>query len=126
MPIWTYIIDMARLATSTDVFNAVAEPRRRRILTLLKSGEQSVNDVAKSLRVAQPLASKHLGVLRRVGLVRVRGAGQRRYYTLNGEGLRPMHDWVKTFEATWNARLDRLAEYLNEVQAQEKPDADRK
>jgi DNA-binding transcriptional ArsR family regulator len=108
---------MARLATSTDVFNAVAEPRRRRILTLLKGGEQSVNDVAKSLRVAQPLASKHLGVLRRVGLVRVRGAGQRRLYTLNGDGLRPMHDWVKTFEATWNARLDRLAEYLNEVQS---------
>ena len=107
---------MARLATSTDVFNAVAEPRRRRILTLLKGGERSVNDVARALRVKQPQASKHLGVLRRVGLVRVRGAGQRRLYALNGAGLRPMHDWVKTFEATWNARLDRLTEYLNEFQ----------
>ena len=119
-----YILSMARLAASTDVFNAVAEPRRRRILSLLKSGERSVNEVARSLRVTQPLASKHLGVLRRVGLVRVRGAGQRRLYTLNGEGLRPMHDWVKAFEATWNARLDRLAEYLDEVQAQEKTAAD--
>jgi DNA-binding transcriptional ArsR family regulator len=112
---------MARLATSTDVFNAVAEPRRRRILSLLKSGERSVNDVARSLRVTQPLASKHLGVLRRTGLVRVRGEGQRRLYALNGNGLRPMHDWVKTFEATWNARFDRLAEYLDELQ---KTDAD--
>ena len=116
MPIWAYIGGMARLATSADVFNAVAEPRRRRILTLLKDGEQSVNDVAKSLRVKQPVASKHLGVLRQVGLVRVRGAGQRRLYALDGQGLKPMHDWVKSFEAQWNARLDRLAEYLDEIQ----------
>jgi DNA-binding transcriptional ArsR family regulator len=109
---------MARLATSADVFNAVAEPRRRRILTLLKSGERSVNDVARNLRVPQPLASKHLGVLRRVGLVRVREAGQRRLYALNGAGLRPMHDWVKTFEQEWIARLDRLADYLDQLQAQ--------
>jgi len=109
---------MARLATSTDVFNAVAEPRRRRILTLLKSGERSVNDVARSLRVSQPLASKHLRVLRNVGLVRVRGDRQQRLYTLNGAGLRPMHDWVKTFEAEWIARFDRLAEYLDQLQTQ--------
>ena len=106
---------MARLATSADVFNAVAEPRRRRILTLLKGGEQSVNDVARSLRVKQPVASKHLAVLRQVGLVRARGDGQRRLYALNGQGLKPMHDWVKEFEATWNARLDRLAAYLGEL-----------
>jgi DNA-binding transcriptional ArsR family regulator len=109
---------MARLATSTDVFNAVAEPRRRRILSLLQAGERSVNEVARTLRVTQPAASKHLGVLRRVGLVRVRGAGQRRIYALNGAGLRPMHDWVKTFEAQWIARLDRLAEYLDQLQTQ--------
>jgi DNA-binding transcriptional ArsR family regulator len=113
---------MARLATSTDVFNAVAEPRRRRILTLLKGGEQSVNDVAKTLRVKQPVASKHLSVLKQVGLVSVRGAGQRRLYALNGRGLKPMHDWVKGFEAMWIERLDRLAKYLDEVQAQEKQD----
>src|SRR5262245_38669802 len=111
---------MARLATSTDVFNAVAEPRRRRILSLLKSGERSVNDVARSLRVPQPLASKHLGVLRQVGLVRVRGEGQRRLYAINGQGLKPMHDWVKTFEAMWNERFDRLDKYLTEMQSQEK------
>ena len=117
---------MARLATSTDVFNAVAEPRRRRILTLLKGGERSVNDVARRLRVSQPLASKHLGVLKRVGLVRVRGAGQRRLYALHADALRPMHDWVKTFEEMWNARLSRLSEYLNELQDTGESDEDGK
>jgi len=110
---------MARLATTTDVFNAVAEPQRRNILTLLTQGERSVNDIAESLRVRQPQVSKHLRVLKQVGLVSVRGSGQQRLYRLNGAGLKPIHDWVKPFEHLWNQRLDRLADYLDEVQRQE-------
>jgi DNA-binding transcriptional ArsR family regulator len=110
---------MARLATTSDVFNAVAEPQRRAILNLLAQGERSVNDIVESLRVKQPQISKHLRVLRQVGLVSVRESGQQRLYQLKGEGLKPIHDWVKPFEHLWNARLDRLAEYLNELQTQE-------
>lgn len=89
---------MARLATTSDVFNAVAEPQRREILNLLAHGERSVNDIAKSLRAKQPQVSKHLRVLRQVGLVSAREAGQQRLYRLNGAGLKPIHDWVKPFE----------------------------
>jgi DNA-binding transcriptional ArsR family regulator len=112
---------MARLATTADVFNAVAEPQRRRILNLLARGERPVNFIAVSLRYKQPQVSKHLRVLREVGLVRVRGAGQRRLYKLNGKGLKPIHDWTKTFESFWNESLDRLDDYLKELQKREKP-----
>lgn len=112
---------MARSPTTADAFNAVAEPRRRDILDLLARGERSVTDVVKTLKLTQPQVSKHLGVLREVGLVRVRGSGQQRLYSLNAEGLKPIHDWVKSFERLWNERLDRLDEYLKELQAQEKP-----
>ena len=112
---------MARAAAAADAFNAVAEPNRRRILTLLADGERSVNDVAHALRVRQPQASKHLRVLRKVGLVQVRGEGPHRFYTLNGAGLKPIHDWVSAIEAHWNERLDRLADYLAKLQVQEKP-----
>src|SRR5579872_5752997 len=112
---------MARLATTSDAFNAVAEPQRRRILDLLAHGERSVNDVAHSLHVKQPQVSKHLRVLKQVGLVSVRGSGRLRLYKLNGKGLKPIHDWVKPFERFWNESLDRLADYLNELQTQEKP-----
>jgi DNA-binding transcriptional ArsR family regulator len=111
---------MARLATTSDAFNAVAEPQRRQILNLLAQGERSVNDVAGSLRVKQPQASKHLRVLREVGLVSVRGSGQQRLYNLSGEGLKPIHDWVKNFERFWNESFDRLDDYLNELQRKEK------
>lgn len=111
---------MARLPTTSDVFNAVAEPRRRDILTLLARGEKSVNEVAGELRLNQPQTSKHLHVLKEVGLVHVREAGQQRLYTLNAEGLKPIHEWVTTFEHLWNARFDRLAEYLDELQKQAK------
>jgi DNA-binding transcriptional ArsR family regulator len=110
---------MARLATTSDAFNAVAEPRRRRILTLLARGERSVGEVARSLRVRQPQASKHLRVLREVGLVRVRDVGRRRLYALHGQGLKPIHDWVRTFEACWNARLDRLGLHLEDLKREE-------
>lgn len=110
---------MARLATTSDVFNAVAEPQRREILTLLAQGERSVNEVAGTLRLNQPQTSKHLRVLKEVGLVRVREAGQQRLYALNAEGLKPIYDWVTAFEPLWNARLDRLADYLAELQTKE-------
>lgn len=113
---------MARAATTSDAFNAIAEPLRRQILDLLAQGERSVNDIALSLRITQPQASKHLRVLREVGLVNVRGAGQQRLYDLNGAGLKPVHDWVRVYERTWSESLDRLAEYLKELQAQETSD----
>jgi DNA-binding transcriptional ArsR family regulator len=117
---------MARSATTSDAFNAVAEPRRRQILDLLARGERSVNDVAKSLRLKQPQVSKHLRVLREVGLVTVRGDGQQRLYKLNAAALKPVHDWVKAFEQFWNESFDRLDEYLRELQKKEKKHGERK
>src|SRR5688500_11069352 len=102
---------MARAATTADPFNAVAEPQRRRILTLLKGRERSVNELAGRLRVSQPRVSKHLRVLREVGLVTVRGDGQQRLYTLDARGLRPIHDWVGGFEEFWHQSFDRLDAY---------------
>jgi DNA-binding transcriptional ArsR family regulator len=107
---------MPRLATTADVFNAVAEPQRRNILELLTRGERSVNELADVLHITQPQASKHLRVLRAVRLVDVRSEGQQRFYRLNGEGLKPVHDWVKGFEQFWNASFDRLADYLDDLQ----------
>lgn len=113
---------MARSATTSDVFNAVAEPQRRQILNLLAQGERSVSDIAAALDFRQPQASKHLRVLREVGLVRVRGAGQQRLYALDAQHLKPIFDWVSAFERFWNQRFDGLAAYLAEIQAQEQPD----
>lgn len=96
---------MARAATTTDAFNAVAEPRRRQILQALASGELSVNDLVQRLRIAQPQVSKHLRVLREVGLVDARVHGRLRMYRLNGRPLKPIHDWVKDFEQTWSEHL---------------------
>lgn len=111
---------MARSPTTSDAFNAVAEPRRRQILDLLARGERAVNDLAKSLKLAQPQVSKHLKVLKQVGLVGVRGSGRRRLYKLNAERLKPIHDWVKAFERFWTESFDRLDEYLRELQGKEK------
>ena len=113
---------MARAATTTDAFNAVAEPRRREILDLLAGGERSVNDLVALLGVAQPLVSKHLRVLREVGLVEVRDEGRQRLYRLNGRGLKPIHDWVKGYEQTWNERFDALDELLEELKDKEDRD----
>jgi DNA-binding transcriptional ArsR family regulator len=113
---------MARSPTTSDAFNAIAEPRRRQILDLLAKGERPVNDVVAQLGLTQPQASKHLKVLKEVGLVTVRDAGRQRVYRLNAERLKPVHDWVKTFERFWKERLDRLAEYLTELQAQGETD----
>jgi DNA-binding transcriptional ArsR family regulator len=101
---------MARSPTTSDAFNAVAEPRRRQILDLLMRGERPVNDLVDSLGLAQPQVSKHLRVLREVGLVSVRGSGQQRLYKLNAERLKAIHDWVRTFEPFWDHQLDRIKE----------------
>ncbi len=111
---------MPRAATTTDAFNAIAEPQRRRILTVLKGHERPVNDVAHALRITPSRASKHLRVLRQVGLVRVRGSGQRRLYALDARGLKPIHAWVGGFEQFWNGSLDRLNEYVQELGRKEK------
>lgn len=111
---------MARSPTTSDVFNAVAEPQRRRIIDLLAGGERSVNDIAEALGIRQSQASKHLKVLKEVGLVAVRESGQQRMYSLNGEGLRPIHEWVTPFERIWSERYDRLDEILQELQRKEK------
>src|SRR5690349_8517004 len=101
---------MARASTTSDAFNAIAEPRRRQILDLLAGGERPVNDVVATLGLAQPQVSKHLRVLREVGLVNVRGAGQQRIYALNAERLKPIHDWVGKFERFWDQQLVRIKE----------------
>ena len=111
---------MARAATTTDAYNAVAEPRRRRILDLPARGERPVNDVAEALGLAQPQVSKHLRVLREVGLVEVRGAGQQRLYTLNADRLKAVYDWGRMFEPFWERRLDRIKERA-EREAAERP-----
>ena len=110
---------MARAATTTDAFNAVAEPRRRQILDLLADGERPVNDLVARLGLGQPQVSKHLRVLREVGLVSVRDEGRQRLYRLNGTALKPVHDWVKDFERTWNDRFDLIDEVLDELKARE-------
>jgi DNA-binding transcriptional ArsR family regulator len=103
---------MARSPTTADAFNAVAEPRRRRILDLLARGERPVNNIARALRLKQPQASKHLHVLRLVGLVSVRGSGRQRLYRLKADKLKPIHDWVKTFERFWTKSFDEIADHL--------------
>ncbi|KPV51776.1 transcriptional regulator [Kouleothrix aurantiaca] len=114
---------MARLATTTDVFNAVAEPGRRAIVNLLAEGERSVNEIVEALGMKQPQVSKHLRVLKEVGLVSARGAGQQRLYRLNAQNLKPLYDWVKPFEHMWSERFDRLADYLEQMKQQEGNDA---
>jgi DNA-binding transcriptional ArsR family regulator len=99
---------VARAATTTDAFNAVAEPRRRQILDVLAGGERPVNDLVTLLGLTQPLVSKHLRVLREVGLVDVRDEGRQRLYRVNGQPLKPIHDWVSQYERSWAQRFDRL------------------
>jgi DNA-binding transcriptional ArsR family regulator len=110
---------MPRAATTTDAFNAVAEPRRRQILDLLAGGERPVNDLVAELGLAQPLVSKHLRVLREVNLVEVRDSGRQRIYRLNGGPLRSIHDWVKPYEQLWNDRFEALDEVLEDLKEEE-------
>ena len=102
---------MARAATTSDVFNAIAEPRRRAIVDLLAFGaERDVTELVIKLGLPQPAVSKHLGVLRKVGLVAVHKAGQRRMYRLNPQELKPVHDWTQKFERFWTDHLDSIKE----------------
>jgi DNA-binding transcriptional ArsR family regulator len=110
---------MARAATTTDAFNAVAEPRRRQILDALAGGERSVNELVGVLRLAQPQVSKHLRVLREVGAVEVRDHGRQRLYRLNGRALKPIHDWVKTYERSWSERFEALDDVLDDLKKEE-------
>jgi DNA-binding transcriptional ArsR family regulator len=113
---------MARAATTTDAFNAVAEPRRRQIVHLLADGERPVNDLVRELGVAQPQVSKHLRVLREVGVVDVREDGRRRLYRLNGPALKPIHDWVKEYERLWTKRFEQLDSVLEDLKEKEEED----
>ena len=110
---------MARAATTADAFNAVAEPRRREILDLLAGGERPVNDIVQVLGLTQPQVSKHLRVLREVGAVDVRDSGRQRLYRLNGHALKPIHDWVKSYERSWSERFDQLDAVLEELNKEE-------
>jgi DNA-binding transcriptional ArsR family regulator len=116
---------MARAATTTDAFNAVAEPRRRQILDALAGGERPVNDLVALLGLAQPLVSKHLRVLREVGLVEVRDEGRQRLYRLNARPLKPIHDWVQTYQDLWTERFTRLDAVLAELKDREDDDGSR-
>ena len=113
---------MARLATTADAFNAIAEPQRRAILTLLMQGERSVNEIAASLQIRQPQTSKHLRVLSEVALVNVRQEGKQRLYSLQSEGLKPVLTWLLPFEQLWQERYDQLDDYLQILQEKEKKD----
>jgi DNA-binding transcriptional ArsR family regulator len=113
---------MARAATTADSFNAVAEPRRRQILDALADGERPVNELVRLLGLAQPQVSKHLRVLREVGAVEVRDQGRQRVYRLNGQALKPIHDWVKNYERSWSERFDQLDAVLEELKEKEEGD----
>src|ERR687893_956696 len=110
---------MARAATTTDAFNAMAEPRRREIVDLLAAGERPVNDVVDALGLAQPQVSKHLRVLREVGVVDVREDGRHRLYRLNAPALKPIHDWVKNYERSWSERFEQLDVVLDDLKKEE-------
>jgi DNA-binding transcriptional ArsR family regulator len=113
---------MARAATTSDAFNAVAERRRRQILDVLAGGERPVNDLVDLLGLAQPQVSKHLRVLREVGVVDVRNAGRQRLYRLNARALKPIHDWLKTYERSWSERFDQLDVVLDDLKQKEEGD----
>jgi DNA-binding transcriptional ArsR family regulator len=110
---------MARSPTTSDVFNAIAEARRRDILDALVGGEKTVGAIVNDLSMSQPQVSKHLRVLSEVGLVRCRADGRRRLYRLDLARLRPLHEWLAKYEHAWNNRMDRVDDYLKELQRQQ-------
>ena len=121
MPISEYDGAVARSSTTLDVFNAIGEARRRDILDTLIAGEKAVGAIVKDLSMSQPQVSKHLRVLSEVGLVSSRAEGRRRLYSLEPAHLGPMHDWLAKYEREWNERLDRMDDYLKELQQQGEP-----
>ncbi|HET6692632.1 MAG TPA: metalloregulator ArsR/SmtB family transcription factor [Miltoncostaeaceae bacterium] len=115
---------MARAATTTDTFNAIAEPRRRQILDLLSNGERPVKDLVSATGLTQPQVSKHLRVLREVGAVSAREAGRQRLYRLDPLALKPVHDWVRDYARLWEDRFTELDAVLGELTAKEEDDGD--
>lgn len=111
---------MARVPTTFDPFNAIAEPKRRQVLEVMGTEELSVNEIVGRLGWNQPMVSKHLGVLKQVGLVSERRVGRQRMYRVNAEALKPIYDWVTPFERFWSDRFDRLDEVLHEIQKKER------
>jgi len=118
MPMAEYIGPVARASTTSDVFNAVADMHRREILDALITGEKAVGAIVNDLSMSQPQVSKHLRVLSEVGLVRCRAEGRRRLYRLEPANLQPLHVWLSKYEQVWNDRLDRVDDYLKELQQQ--------
>jgi DNA-binding transcriptional ArsR family regulator len=116
MPIWEYNKSMARASTTSDVFNAIADVHRREILDALMAGEKPVGTIVSDLSMSQPQVSKHLRVLSEVGLVRCRAVGRQRLYRLEPACLRPLHEWLAKYERAMNDRLDRLDDYLKDLQ----------
>jgi DNA-binding transcriptional ArsR family regulator len=112
---------MARAATNTDAFNAIAEPRRREILSLLVIQERPVGDIVAILQLDQPSVSKHLRVLRDTGLVRVRRNGRHKFYSTNADAIRPIHEWAATFERYWRHQLNRIKERAEQKAAASMP-----
>jgi DNA-binding transcriptional ArsR family regulator len=110
---------VARTSTTTDVFNAIGEARRREILDTLLAGEKAVGTIVDDLSLSQPQVSKHLRVLSEVGLVRCRAEGRRRLYSLDPARLQPFHDWLAKYEQAWNERMDRMDDYLKDIQRKE-------
>ena len=119
MSITEYVGAVARSSTTSDVFNAIAEAQRREILDALMAGEKPVGAIVNDLSMSQPQVSKHLRVLNEVGLVRCRAEGRRRLYSLEPGRLRPLHEWLAKYEQMWNERLDRIDDYLKELQKRE-------
>ena len=118
MSITEYVGPVARSSTTSDVFNAIAEARRREILDALITAEKAVGAIVNDLSMSQPQVSKHLRVLNEVGLVRCRAEGRRRLYSLEPGRLRPLHEWLAQYERAWNDRLDRVDDYHKELQQQ--------
>ncbi len=121
MPISEYDGPVARSSTTSDVFNAIAEARRREILDALIAGEKAVGTIVNDLSMSQPQVSKHLRVLSEVGLVTCRAEGRRRLYSLEPSQLQPFHEWLAKYEQAWNERLDRMDDYLKELQREGEP-----
>src|SRR5216117_2206484 len=119
MPISEYDGTVSRSSTTSDVFNAVAEAHRRDILDALIAGEKAVGAIVNDLSMSQPQVSKHLRVLSEVGLVSCRAEGRRRLYSLEPARLQPFHDWLAKYEQAWNERMDRMDDYLKDLQQKE-------
>jgi DNA-binding transcriptional ArsR family regulator len=113
-----YCLDMARASTRSDAFNAIAEPRRREILSYLAGAERPVGEIVAALGLEQPSVSKHLRVLRDVGLVRMRCHGRQKLYRTNAAAIRPLHEWTETFERYWRHQLIRVKELAEATAAQ--------